>query len=175
MARLAVLSVLLLASSMGAVAQEASAHEDARRQFALFLGAGPSLGWLGAQAELYGDDRVSAFLAVGVSPMLLDQGEGANESVPPAFAGGIRAYTSDATHRGFVEASISQVWGQTFTTLGASSVDWSYGPGVQLGYQYRAGGGFTVFGSAGAGVPLTNSSGAPGVVPLLGLGLGYTH
>lgn len=175
MARFAVLSILLLAPSVSAVAQESSPSEDARRRFALFAGAGPSMGWLGARAELYGHDQVSAFLGVGIDPAHLGSGEGADESAPPALAGGFRAYTSDTRHRAFVEVSLSQVWWQRSSTLSATSVNRSYGPGVQLGYQYGAQSGFTVFGSAGAGVPMMNAPGAPGVVPLAGLGVGYTH
>lgn len=61
------------------------------------------------------------------------------------------------------------------TPPGATSVHRSYGPGVQLGSPYGARSGFSVVGSAGTGVPMITSSGAPGVVPLAGLGVGYTR
>lgn len=175
MARFIVLAILLLVPSVSAAAQEPSPSEDTHRQFALFAGAGPSMGWLGAQVELYGHDQVSAFLGVGIDPAHLGSGEGSDESASPALAGGFRAYTSDTRQRAFVEVSLSQVWWQSSSTLSATSVHRSYGPGVQLGYQYGARSGFSVFASAGAGVPATNSFGAPDIVPLAGLGVGYTH
>ena len=64
------------------------------------------MGWYGAQGERYfGPDRLSAFVGAGYTPST-DQ----DEPSGPTFAAGLRGYTAGFRHRGFLEASFSQIF-----------------------------------------------------------------
>ena len=69
-------------------------------------GVGNAMGWFGAQGERYfRPGRVSAFVGAGWTPSL-DQYEPSG----PTFAAGLRGYTAGFKHRGFLEASVSQIF-----------------------------------------------------------------
>ncbi|MDT8340606.1 MAG: hypothetical protein RQ751_03755 [Longimicrobiales bacterium] len=154
-----------------------SAQEDppGPRSAAVLGGVGNSFGWLGAQAEFFfHETRLSGFLGFGYAPPdVADSGD-------PAFAGGVRGFTRGEKHRGFLELSVSTVLRETgfsLTSEGLSVVDSNrYGPGLQIGYLYTAGWGFTALTSAGVGYAFGVSEEADKnpVAPLLGLGLGFT-
>jgi hypothetical protein len=151
----------LLALAAPAAAQDAPGP----RSFTVTPGIGNAMGWFGAQAERYfTNDRLSLFVGLGYTPEL--------ESGDPSgitFAAGARGYTGGARHRGFLELSVSQIVIELWPEEGRH-----YGPGLQAGYQYVAGGGFTLMGSAGVGYAPGIGYAGDGVEPLLGLGVGYT-
>ena len=86
-------------------------------------GVGNAMGWFGAQGERYfRPGRVSAFVGAGWTPSL-DQYEPSG----PTFAAGLRGYTAGFKHRGFLEASVSQI----FTEVDALEPGRRlYGPGL---------------------------------------------
>jgi hypothetical protein len=137
------------------------------RVFTVTAGIGNAMGWLGAQGERYfGPDRLSAFVGAGYTPSL-DQGEPSG----PTFAAGLRGYTAGFRHRGFLEASVSQI----FTEInGLEPGRRLYGPGLTAGYQYAARGGFTLMLSLGLGYAPGVDNGQSKVGGLVNLGLGYT-
>jgi hypothetical protein len=159
--RLAILFLLLVPRSV--TAQEA----EPLRVVTVTAGVGNAMGWLGAQGERYfGPDRLSAFLGAGYTPST-DQYEPSG----PTFAAGLRGYTAGFRHRGFLEASVSQIFTE------ASSVERGrrlYGPGLAAGYQYAARGGFTLMTSLGLGYAPGVDDGNTKVGALVNLGLGYT-
>ena len=130
-------------------------------------GIGNAMGWFGAQGERYfGPDHLSAFIGVGYTPSL-DQYEPSG----PTFAAGLRGYTAGFKHRGFLEASV----GQIFTEVNALEPGRRlYGPGIAAGYQYASRGGFTLMTSLGLGYAPGVDDGQTKVGGLANLGLGYT-
>ena len=153
------------------VQSEAQANADnplTSRSVTVTVGVGQSMGWLGVQGERYLQSaRFSVFGAVGYLP----------ESEPGdtsgfAFAGGMRAFTSGAKHRGFLELSVSPI---TYELACFDDCRSYYGPAVQGGYQFVSPGGFTVLASYGVGY-------APGVPAgedkvngvIIGVAAGYT-
>jgi len=156
-------------------ASASGAPRGARRLTAL-AGAGNALGWFGGQVERYlGGDRYSVFGGAGYTPSL-ESGDPSG----PTFAAGGRAYTSGRTHRAFLEISISQVMTVTRARMissnggGSTLIDGDrlYGPGLQLGYQFVSGGGFTALISAGVGYGVDSEVGDVGSMG--GLAFGYT-
>lgn len=130
-------------------------------------GVGNAMGWFGAQGERYfGLDRLSAFLGAGYTPSL-DQGQ----ATGPTFAAGLRGYTAGFKHRGFLEASVSQIFAEV--TSGESGRR-LYGPGLAAGYQLVSRGGFTLMVSLGLGYAPGMDEGESKVGGLANLGLGYT-
>ena len=130
-------------------------------------GIGNAMGWLGAQGERYfGPDRLSAFVGAGYTPSL-DQGEPSG----PTFAAGLRGYTAGFKHRGFLEASVSQIYTEV---IGLEPGRRLYGPGLAAGYQYAARGGFTLMASLGLGYAPGVDDGHTKFGGLANLGLGYT-
>jgi hypothetical protein len=137
------------------------------RRYTATAGVGNSMGWFGVQGERYLlDERLSIFAGLGWAPSL-DPGDGAG----PAFAAGLRSFTSGARHRLFVEASASQV---VRPTAGAADGGPYYGPGLQAGYQFVSPGGFTLMASVGAGYALGVPRTGDPWARQAGLGLGYT-
>ena len=133
----------------------------------LAAGVGTAMGWFGLQGERYfARDRFSVFLGAGYTPSI-DQGDPSGAT----FAAGIRGYTAGFKHRGYLEASVSQI----FTQSGfAEDPKRLYGPGLEAGYQFASRGGLTVMVSAGLGYAPGVPEGESGVGGLIGLGLGYT-
>ena len=130
-------------------------------------GIGNSMGWLGVQGERYfGADRLSAFVGTGYTPSL-DQGEPSG----PTFAAGLRGYTAGFTHRGFLEASVSQIYTEV---IGLEPGRRLYGPGLAAGYQFVSRGGFTLMASLGLGYAPGVDDGHTKFGGLANLGLGYT-
>jgi hypothetical protein len=156
---------LALASGQVAVAQEAPLKlYPAERIVSFTAGVGNAMGWFGVQGERYWlDERISIFAGVGYTPSL-DPGDPAG----PAFAAGLRSFTSGLKHRLFLEASASQL------VVEAGGDGRYYGPGLQGGYQFVSAGGFTLMASVGAGYALGVPRGAHAWASQVGLGLGYT-
>jgi hypothetical protein len=161
-----ILPVLMTLPSL-LLAQAAPAPSlDSHRTYSVTAGVGNSLGWFGAQGERYfADERVSLFLGMGYTPSV-----DAGYATGPTFAGGIRTFTNGVKHRVFVEGSLSQLLVES--TLGGNSR--YYGPGLQAGYQFVSGGGFTLMASAGAGRALGIAHGIDPWAMQVGLSLGYT-
>ena len=130
-------------------------------------GVGNAMGWFGAQGERYfRPGRVSAIVGAGWTPSL-DQYEPSG----PTFAAGLRGYTAGFKHRGFLEASVSQI----FTEVDALEPGRRlYGPGLAAGYQYASRGGFTLMTSLGLGYAPGVDDGQSKVGALANVGLGYT-
>jgi hypothetical protein len=157
----AILFLLLVPRSIPA--QEAAPL----RVVTVTAGVGNAMGWLGAQGERYfGPDRLSAFVGAGYAPST-DQ----DEPSGPTFAAGLRGYTAGFRHRGFLEASVSQIFTQTHAVEPGRRL---YGPGLAAGYQYAARGGFTLMTSLGLGYAPGVEGGYTKVGMLANLGLGYT-
>ncbi len=157
----AILFLLLVPRSIPA--QEAAPL----RVVTVTAGVGNAMGWLGAQGERYfGPDRLSAFVGAGYTPST-DQ----DEPSGPTFAAGLRGYTAGFRHRGFLEASVSQIFTQTHAVEPGRRL---YGPGLAAGYQYAARGGFTLMTSLGLGYAPGVEGGYTKVGMLANLGLGYT-
>lgn len=156
------LLVLVLSTSSSVLAAQGSG--PSARLATVTAGVGNSMGWLGLQGERYlRNDRVSIFGGLGYTPEL-ETGDASGVAV----AAGVRGYTPGVRHRGFLELSVSQL------EIGAACFDdcqRNYGPGIQVGYQYAALGGFTLTASAGVGRSFGDNGGA---VAILGFGLGYT-
>jgi hypothetical protein len=143
------------------------------RRFTVVAGVGNAMGWFGVQGEKYfQQERISFFVGFGYTPE--------DDLFPggPTLAVGVRGFTSGSKHRAFLEASVSQV---TTTKYAAHPPDGQrlYGPGLQVGYQYTAAGGFTLMASAGAGYAVGQELIEPldepdPIYALIGLGLGYT-
>ena len=130
-------------------------------------GVGNAMGWYGAQGERYfGPDRLSAFVGAGYT-FSTDQ----DEPSGPTFAAGLRGYTAGFKHRGFLEASVSQLFTQSNALDEGRRL---YGPGLAAGYQYAARGGFTLMTSLGIGYAPGVEGGYTKVAALFNLGLGYT-
>lgn len=158
------LGVTPVAAGAGGIAPLAAQTPPLPRAFAITAGLGNAHGWLGVQGERYfTNDRLSAFAAAGYTPEL-DPGDPSGLS----FAAGARGYTGGTRHRAFLEASVSQILLELAPEPGRR-----YGPGLQVGYQYVAHGGFTGALSFGFGYAPGVSTGGE-VAALLGLGLGYT-
>lgn len=137
------------------------------RTVTVTAGVGNSMGWYGAQAERYfGPDRFSAFIGAGYT-FSMDQGEPSGLT----FAGGLRGYTAGFKHRGFLEASVSQIYTED---LGLEPGRRLYGPGLAAGYQFASRGGFTVVASLGVGYAPGVGDGHTKFGGLASLGLGYT-
>jgi hypothetical protein len=166
-------AVLLVGLAGAARAQDAPAPAGERRA-AVTVGFGNDLGWLGAMGEKYfAGGRKSLFAGIGYLPEI-DDGEEVSAS-GPAFAAGVRAYTGGEVHRAFVEASVSAVSYETAPT-GFPTGDLSirYGPGIQVGYQRAARGGFTFVVSSGIGLTLGETHGDSRAAWTAGIGLGKT-
>ena len=130
-------------------------------------GVGNAMGWYGAQGERYfGPDRLSAFVGAGYT-ISLDQYEPSG----PTFAAGLRGYTAGFNHRGFLEASVSQIFTEANALEEGRRL---YGPGLSAGYQYATRGGFTLMTSLGLGYAPGVDDGYTKVSPLVNLGFGYT-
>lgn len=88
-----------------------------------------------------------------------------------ALAAAVRGYAGGKRHRGFLEASVSLV-AVSWTRVGGQIIhfDRHYGPGLSVGYQYTAVGGFSVLAGLGAGWAL----GAGRAEPIASFGLGHT-
>jgi hypothetical protein len=157
----AILFLLLVPRSMPAQAA------TPLRVVTVTAGVGNAMGWYGAQAERYfGPDRLSAFVGAGYT-LSLDQGEPSG----PTFAAGLRGYTAGFKHRGFLEASVSQI----FTEVNALEPGRRlYGPGIAAGYHFVSRGGFTLMTSLGLGYAPGMDDGHTKVGGLVNLGLGYT-
>ena len=137
------------------------------RTFTVTAGVGNSMGWFGAQGERYfGPDRLSAFVGAGYTPSL-DQFEPSG----PTFAAGLRGYTAGFKHRGFLEASVSQIFTESNAFEPGRRL---YGPGLSAGYQYVSRGGFTLMTSLGLGYAPGVTEGNTKIGGLVNLGLGYT-
>ena len=157
----AILFLLVIPRSMPAQAS------DPLRVVTVTAGVGNAMGWYGAQGERYfGPDRLSAFVGAGYTPSL-DQYEPSG----PTFAAGLRGYTAGFRHRGFLEASVSQLFTESNALEEGRRL---YGPGLAAGYHYAARGGFTLMTSVGLGYAPGVEDGYTKVTALVNLGLGYT-
>ena len=160
--------VLLLLMPLPVVGQEPPKPNEAKkRTTTLMAGIGNVFGWFGLHGERYfGNDRLSAFVGAGYTPSL-DQYEPSG----PTFAAGLRGYTSGFKHRGFLEASVTQLFTEANAIEEGRRL---YGPGLAAGYQYAARGGFTLMTSLGIGYAPGVNDGYTKVTGLANLGLGYT-
>ena len=130
-------------------------------------GLGNAMGWFGAQGERYfGPDRLSAFVGAGYTPSL-DQYEPSGLT----SAAGLRGYTAGFKHRGFLEASVSQIFTESNALEPGRRL---YGPGLAAGYHFASRGGFTLMTSLGLGYAPGVDDGHTKVAGLVNLGLGYT-
>jgi hypothetical protein len=84
---------------------------------------------------------------------------------------GLRGYTPGFKHRGFLEASVSQLFTEA---NGLEEGRRLYGPGLAAGYHYAARGGFTLMTSLGLGYAPGVEDGYTKVTATANLGLGYT-
>ena len=138
-----------------------------QRRYTATAGVGNSMGWFGVQGERYlADERISIFAGIGWLPSF-DPGDPDG----PAFAAGIRSFTSGHKHRLFFEGSASPV---VRSTAGAADGPAYYGPGIQAGYQFVSPGGFTLMASIGAGYALGVPRTLDPWARTAGLSLGYT-
>lgn len=160
--------VLALAISPSLLAQSGNGTRAiGQRRYTATAGVGNSMGWFGVQGERYLlDERLSIFAGLGWAPSV-DPGKRDR----PAFAAGIRSFTSGIKHRLFMEASASQV---VRSTAGAIDGGPYYGPGLQAGYQFVSPGGFTLMASLGAGYALGVPRTGDPWARQAGLSLGYT-
>ena len=157
----ALLGFALLSS--GVLSSDLATAQEPRRA-SLVGGVGNSMGWFGASGELYfAGERASVFVGLGYTPAL-ESGDPSGVTV----AGGVRGYTKGRHHRAFLEASVSQI------AIEQNGEGRFYGPGAQVGYQYTAGGGFTLLASIGVGFVVAADPPGNRAQPLIGLGLGYT-
>jgi hypothetical protein len=174
--RAAVFAFLTLALSFPVAAQEepaTSADGPESRQFTFLVGLGNETGLLGVQGEKYfGQGRFSVFGGSGYAPEVDDYPGGITLGV------GFRGYTAGTKHRAFLELSVSQV---AAVKPAAHPPDGQklYGPGLEVGYQYTADGGFTLMASFGAGYGIGEELIEPlketnSIYAMAGLGLGYT-
>ncbi len=148
----------------------AQSSQRSDRAVTVTLGLGNARGWLGGPGEYYlAAGRVSLFAGLGYTP------DWDYNRAGLALAGGVRGYTAGSSHRGFVEASVSQVAVQRGGPLSPGTESY-YGPALLLGYQYVSAGGFTAAGSAGAGYIVDGATlaGDSRLQLVLNLGLGYT-
>ena len=162
------LTILLLSVSLPAVARAQTAGPvTTPRAVAVTAGVGNAMGILGVQGERYlPGDRLSVFGGVGYLPKG-DPGDASGV----ALAGGMRAFTSGARHRGFVEVSVSHL---AHDLACFDDCHHYYGPGVQGGYQFVARRGLTVMASLGVGYGPSIPDGEDNVGALIGVGFGYT-
>jgi hypothetical protein len=165
MARL-LLTLLLVALPLPLAGQVTAPAAPRLRVATITAGTGNALGWFGVQGEHYWEDRFSVFTGVGYTPSIDDYPSG------PTFAAGMRGYTGGYRHRGFLELSVSQL--VLFRGFDGEDPRRLYGPGVQVGYQYAAAGGFTAMVSAGVGYAPTVPEGESEVGFMGGLSFGYT-
>lgn len=166
MLRCASLCLLLTFPTAAAGQSTDAADSFPARSLTLTGGVGNALGWFGVQGERYlPGDRVSVFGGLGYTPEVDNGASGVT------LAGGARGYTAGQRHRGFLELSVSQISVESFCRDACSR---QYGPGLQAGYQFAGRGGFTFMVSIGVGYALGVPEGSDPVMPLLGLGLGYT-
>lgn len=130
-------------------------------------GLGNSMGWFGLQGERYfATDRLSAFVGLGYTPSV-DEGDPSGIT----FAAGFRGFTPGIKHRGFLEASVCQIY--TYNDFVSESTR-LYGPCLQAGYQFASRGGFTILVSGGLGYAPGVPEGENEIGGLLSLGFGYT-
>ena len=164
--------VLLLSTSsatlaQGAVTSNAGQTPQAYPTFALTIGSGNVLGWLGGSVEHYFlNGRVSGAAGGGYIPET-DEGNPGTA----AFGAAVRGYLGGDKHRAFLELSASLL-SLDWTPIGGALVDFdrNYGPGISAGYRYTATRGFTFIAGAGAGWAVGNES-----IEAMGiLGVGYT-
>jgi hypothetical protein len=162
-------AILFLLPAAHFAAQATDAAPAPLRIVTITAGIGNSMGWFGLQGERYfARDRLSAFLGAGYTPSI-DEGDPSGAT----FAAGIRGFTAGLKHRGFLEASVSQIFIESGFVERPRRL---YGPGLAAGYQFASRGGFTLMVSLGLGY-------APGAEEyesesafggLINLGLGYT-
>jgi len=167
MHRLPGLALLVLAVGHPVLAaQERPDSARPERRATLTGGVGNSMGWYGVQAERYfAGERLSGFLGLGYTPSTDGSDSG------PTFAAGLRGFTGGFKHRGFLELSVTQVFVETDLYDDPGRL---YGPGLQAGYQFASGGGFTIVASAGVGYAPGTRDGETAFGGLVSLGLGYT-
>jgi hypothetical protein len=147
--------------------QPASPAPLGPRKVTATAGIGNAMGWLGAQVERYfAREQFSAFVGLGYT---LADVEG--DPSGATFALGIRGFTAGLKHRGFLEASISQI---AVRAAVFDEGDRYYGPGLQAGYQFVSRGGFSLMASFGIGYGIGIPEGETKVHGLGALGLGYT-
>lgn len=151
-------------------ATQGSAQTPARadaRVVSVTGGVGNDMGDFGVQVERYvHHGRASLFGGVGYIPAL-ETGDASG----PAFAGGVRVFTSGATHRAFLEGSVSAV---AYQQACFDECDVYYGPGVQAGYQFVSRRGITVLTSVGVGYGIGVPEGISSAQLLVNIGAGYT-
>jgi len=125
------------------------------------------MGWFGFNGEAYfARERLSGFLGLGYTPAL-DPGDASGLT----FSGGLRGFTRGFSHRGFLALSVSQLAVQTGSFENPSRF---YGPALEAGYQYAAGGGFTFMASVGVGYAPGVPEGEKEIGEVVALGFGYT-
>ena len=143
-----------------------------QRTVTILGGIGSSMGGLGFQAERYfRHERFSVFGGLGYTP---------SYDIYPSYwavAAGARAYiTTGKKHRALLELSVSMLSWERWTDGEVGLTRKQYGPGLQVGYQYMARGGFTFMGSIGLGYAFGRDpriSDSP-ITPMIALGAGYT-
>lgn len=162
------LPTLLLAGFTTALPSQEPPAPPPGRVATVLAGIGNTLGWFGAQGELYFGQqaRASAFVGAGYTPAV-DEGDPSG----PTFAIGVRGYTRGLKHRGFLALSLSQLAVESGFVPNPRRF---YGPGLELGYQFVSRGGFTALVSAGVGYAPGVPEGEKQVGEVLALGFGYT-
>lgn len=159
--------VMFACSGVGAAAD---ARTPPARSATLLAGYGNATGWLGIQGERYlGTGRYSVFAGLGYAPSVEER-----QATGVAVAAGVRAYTLGVRHRAFVDLLVSQLAAEV-TPEGSleRGKKRSYGPAVQVGYQYVAQGGFTVVVSTGVGYAVNAIEGDRRVRSTVGVAMGY--
>jgi hypothetical protein len=155
------LAILLLSISSSVLAAQ---EGPSGRVATVTSGVGNAMGWFGVQGSVRSRAVGSASSVGSATPRRSTR---ATRRGSP-LAAGVRGYTPGVRHRGFVEVSVSQLEVQLACF---DACERRYGPGVQLGYQYTARGGFTLMASGGVGRSLGNEG---GTAAMLGFGVGWT-
>lgn len=173
---LRVVSFALLVSATGVgapvAAQDPSGGNrlqtpERHASYAVTLGLGNVLGWVGAGAErFFSRGRMSALVGAGY----LWETDAGNPG-RTAFGAALRSYLGSGAHRGVVELSVSLVAHDWLSVNGVVVEDRKhYGPGLAIGYRFTAAGGIHFDFGLGGGWAVGNGS----LHPIGTLAVGYT-
>ena len=133
-------------------------------------GVGNAFGWVGLRGEVFVvQGRLSVLAGTGVVPI----GHGACcNRLPVPVAGSVRYYVGRQQHRVFLDASWSVLHIESADAFAdpywGPITNFSYGPGLSLGYSFMSTTGLTVTVGAGLGRE------SYGVTPVAQLGIGWT-
>jgi hypothetical protein len=163
--------VLLVAATSILGGARGEAAERTAPTVSMTGGLGNSTGGLGLQGEYYfAQGRASLFLGAGYWPSSQDGARRHPGSAAGALGG--RVFTSGFTHRALLEASVSEIgWEQSAE---GSKTKRLYGPGLQVGYQHVAKGGFTFLVSGGVAYALGAQIAPKGAFAVGQIAVGHT-